>query len=192
MEDRTGSEITRALDSLWKPDASRQERIMRGFREATELRESRTGLGLATLGSLLLGAVVIITLVIGRWATSGHPILPLTVPATAAHARLFAMLADNTVVAFDNGATTPAWTARLAPPPQAGQNGYIPTGHYIALSADETLVYALPLSESRGARELDVLDAGTGRVLRRHSFAGTGILYGTLSVGPQSGWLYIV
>jgi hypothetical protein len=102
------------------------------------------------------------------------------------------MLADNHLLAYDNGAHEPAWGLQLASPPKPGLGGYLPTGHYLAVSADQSQVYALPLSGPTGAVELDVVEASSGRVVRRHSFAGTSTLYGTLALGPRSGRVYLV
>lgn len=181
--DPTVRKLSSALDSLWWRDPSRQARILQGFRDATERRSSRLAASVPGMVSVGVALVVVLTLALIGYADLSRP--KISSPAAAPIiTRFFALLASNDLVAYDDGAEKPAWSLHLAKAPKPGTDGYAPTGHYLAVSADGRFVYALPMSESKGASELDVIDAGSGRLVRRHYLA-TSTLYGTVAVGPR-------
>jgi hypothetical protein len=102
----------------------------------------------------------------------------------------FALLADNRVVAFDVTSLQQRWSVQLASPPPV--QGYVDTGHLIALSQDRSRLYVIPLLDDRGGTEVEVLASETGVKLGSlHPGIGD-IEYRSLAVGSVTGRLYLV
>jgi len=112
-------------------------------------------------------------------------------PAVAAPAVVFALLADNSLLAVraDTGALVASHALTPFPASTTLQLRFV-GNHLLAPSRDGRTLYALAPSDPRGADHLAVVDTASAGVRARYALP-PGVAFSALAVGPVSGRLYL-
>jgi hypothetical protein len=147
------------------------------------------------LAGLLVGAVLLCACT-GRSAPAGHDQSPATTTAPegpdGSHVRLrgttvFALLADNQLVAVSVGRGVLEGSVRLASPPRE----VLETTHAMAVSADGRRLYVLVGLAGGGADHVAVVDTSS-LVVRASYGLEASTTYRALVLGQRSGRLYLL
>lgn len=100
---------------------------------------------------------------------------------------IYALLADNRLVATRARDGTQIVEYRLAPPPAPASD----PGRYLALSRDGSQLIALTLGAPGQQQSVALVDVATARLRAIHPLIAPGVTFRSLAVGPRSGRLYV-
>jgi DNA-binding beta-propeller fold protein YncE len=104
------------------------------------------------------------------------------------HGTVFALLADNRLIAVRTHDGTIVQDHRLAPPPSSSDRLL---GHYMARSKDGSYLFVLIASEDTKANLVAVVTLATNTVEATYTLPDDGLIFRSLAVGPVTGQVYL-
>ncbi len=104
----------------------------------------------------------------------------------AAGDKVFALRADNVLLAFGDSSDTPVELPLASPPPSESFYGT----RLIATSLDQSLLFVLVMSDAQSHQSLAVVDAGRMKLLKAYSLEGD-VKFRGIAIGKRTGRIYL-